>query len=121
MLEDDIRTLAYGHKDVAQRLEADHDPPSVFDQFIPSKEAKRLGMHWQRRARCVKEIGYDPALQVEDTEEDASAARDTMRERVADMINQIPDPEYQFMPQDDRTPKSIRIRGNTNERPRKEI
>ena len=98
MLPDGIHTLAYGHKDVQQTLEADHDPPSFDDQVIPRKEATRLGLHWQRRGRCVRELGYDPAIQVEETEEDATAARAKMRERVADLINQIPGYKYHFLP-----------------------
>ena len=74
LLPDGIHTLAYGHKDVQQTLEADHDPPSFDGQVIPRKEATRLGLHWQRRWRCVLELRYDPAIQGEETEEDARAA-----------------------------------------------
>ena len=98
MLRDGIHTLAYGHKDVQQTLEADHDPPSFDDQVIQRKEATRLGLHWQRRWRWVLELGYDPAIQGEETEEDATAARKTMRGRVADLINHIPDHKYKFLP-----------------------
>ena len=78
MLPDGIHTQAYGHKDVQQTLEADHDPPSFDDQVIPSKEATRLAIHWQRRRRCLLEIGYDPAIHEEETEAVATAARMTM-------------------------------------------
>ena len=74
MLPDGIHTLAYGHKDVQQTLEADHDPPSFDDQIIQRKEATRLGLHWQRRWRCVLELGCDPAIPVEEPEEEAIAA-----------------------------------------------
>ena len=98
-----------------QTLEADHDPPSFDDQVIPRKEATRLGLHWQRRHRCVLELGYDPAIQVEETEEDARAARTTMRGRVADLINQIPDHKYQFMPNENE--KAISANAKERRRP----
>ena len=106
MLPDGIHTLAYGHKDVQQTLEADHDPPSFDDQIIPMKEATRLGLRWQRRRRCVLELCYDPAIQVEETEEDARAARTTLRGRVADLINQIPNHKYRFLPNENQKTSS---------------
>ena len=71
MLEDGIHSLTYGHKDDQQRLEADHNTPGIFDKILTIKEAKRLGLLWERRPRLVRELGYDPAIQQEETEEDA--------------------------------------------------
>ncbi len=119
MLEDGIHTLAYGHKDVEQTLEADHDPPTVFDQVLPSKESKRVGLLWERRRRCVIEVGYDPAIQVEESEEDSTAARHTMRARVAGLVNQIPDHEYQFLPNEDQTRKANSSKARQRTRPGK--
>ena len=115
MLPDGIHTLAYGHKDVQQTLEADHDPPSFDDQVIPRKEATRLGLHWQRRHRLVLELRFDPTAQVEETEEDARAARKKMRGRVADLINQIPNQKYQFLPNENE--KTISANAKERRRP----
>ncbi len=102
MLEDGIHSLAYGHKDVQQTLEADHHPPGVFDKILTIKEAKRLGLLWERRPRLLRELGYDPAIQQEETEEDAIDAGDAIRGRVAELVNQVPNQPYQFLPNEDR-------------------
>ncbi len=97
MLEDGIHSLAYGHKDVQQTLDADHNPPGVFDKILTIKEAKRLGLLWERRPRLVRELGYDPAIQQEESEEDAIDAGDAIRGRVADLVNQVPNQTYHFL------------------------
>ena len=97
MLEDGIHSLAYGHKAVQQTLEADHNPPGVFDKILTIKEAKRLGLLWERRPRLLRELGYDPAIQQEETEEEAIDAGDAIRGRVADLVNQVPIQPYQFV------------------------
>ena len=50
----------------------------------------------------MRELGYDPAIQQEETEEDAIDAGDAIRGRVADLVNQIPNQPYQFLPNEDR-------------------
>ena len=102
MLEDGIHSLAYGHKDVQQTLEADHNPPGVFDKILTSKEAKRLGLFWERRPRLLRELGYGPAIQQEETDEDAIDAGDAIRGRVAARVNQVPNQPFQFLPNEDR-------------------
>ena len=64
-------------------------------------ELRKKGLRWQRRKGVEKRLGFDPALQDSDGEEEAVAAGLAMCERQRALLTQLPELPYMYAPTSD--------------------
>ena len=101
---DNIHTLSYGHKDLNVVLEIDEVRDAQRNQIIAAVEARRKGLIWPRRKGVVKRLGFDPAQDVSEGEEEAVAAGREMRARQRARLTQVPDLPDRYDPTTARPP-----------------
>jgi len=102
LLDDGFNTLAYGHKDITERVIQDHIRNPGADLVLANKEARELGLVWGRRKGALKRLGYDPAVRNEESDDDALQAGRDMRARMTQMLNRVDEVPDRLLPQEDR-------------------
>ncbi len=91
ILDDGIYTLAYGHKDIPNRIEINKIDDPAREKVITEKEARRVGLLWKRSNAIAKRLGYDPAERVEETDEEAVEAGKRMGEGIRNLLGLVPE------------------------------
>jgi hypothetical protein len=71
---------------------------------IAAVELRGRGLRWQRRKGVAKRLGFDPAQQDSEGEEEAVAAGRAMRERQRARFEQVPDLPDRYDPTEARPP-----------------
>ena len=72
--------------------------------IIAAVELRKRGRKWQRRKGVEKRLGFDPAQQDSEGEEDAVAAGRAMRERQRALLTQVPELPDRYDPTSVRPP-----------------
>ena len=57
LLDDGFNTLAYGHKDITEKVIQGHIRNPGADLVLANKEAGELGLVWGRRKGAIKRFG----------------------------------------------------------------
>ena len=71
---------------------------------IAAVELRKKGLRWQRRKGVEKRLGFDPAQQDSEGEEEAVAAGRAMRERQRALLTQVPELPDRYDPTSVRPP-----------------
>ena len=108
ILDDGIFTLAYGHKDIRNRMEINKIDDPAREKVITEKEARRVGLLWKRSNTIAKRLGCDPAERVEETEEEALEAGKRMGVGIQNLLAQVPDLPDRYIPQGRKPHKRIK-------------
>ena len=105
LLADGIHTLAIGHKDVTGQVVEDRIINPHADEVIPEKKAREMGLLWSKRRGAMKRAGIDLPISREENEDLAVAAGQASRNRIRQMVDQVPDFPDRYNPLDARPPK----------------
>ena len=104
-MDDGVHTLAIGHHQVTASVEEDRVENPGGDLILTNAEARRVGLLWSRRRGAQKRAGIDLSRIDEETEEEAFAAGRQMRAGVRAIVNQIPELQDRYNP-NEKTPSS---------------
>ncbi len=74
ILDEVIYPLAYGHKDIVNRVEINKIDEPARENVITELEASRVGLLWKHTKGIANRVGYDPADSVEQSEKEALEA-----------------------------------------------
>ena len=110
--------MAYGHKDIPNRIEILSIEDPERDRIISDAEAKRLGLRWNRRKGLTKRLGFDPQQTNEEDDAEAVQQGTAMRQRLRDRLNHIPDIPDHFPPPEQPEPLRRRASSPENQAPR---
>ena len=105
ILDDGISTLAYGHKDIPNRIEINKIDNPAREKVITEMEARRVGLLWKRSKAIATRLGYDPAERVEETDEEAIDAGKRMIGGVRTLLAQVPEISDKYNPHVRKTSK----------------
>ena len=114
LLEDGRHTLAIGHKDVTAEVEEDRIENPHADDVFPEKKAREMGLLWSRRKGAMKRAGIDLPIRREENENLAIAAGQASRNRIRQMVDQIPYFPYRYNPLEARPTKHHRHASHSN-------
>ncbi len=99
ILDDGIYTLAYGHKDIPNRIEINKIDDPAREKVITELEARRVGLLWKRSKAIATRLGYDPTKRVEETDEEAIEAGKRMLDGIRNLISVVPQNPDMCIPQ----------------------
>ena len=108
ILDDGIYTLAYGHKDIPNRVEINKIDDPAREKVITELEARRVGLLWKRSKGIATRLGYDPGHRVEETDEEALEAGKRMGVGIQNLLAQVRDLPDRYIPQGRKPHKRIK-------------
>jgi len=99
--------MAYGHKDIPNRIEINKIDDPAREKVITELEARRVGLLWKRSKAIGTRLGYDPAKRVEETDEEAIEAGKRMVDGIRNLISVVCIPQVPKTHKRPHAPKEI--------------